>query len=193
MNKIGCPMSPAFGDVGNQEDRLPALQKAGSTINIGCPMSPSFGDVGNQNDRLPALQKAGSTINTGCPMSPSVGDVGNQNDRLPALQKAGSTINVGCPMSPLLETWETRTTACQPFRKQVPRSTRVPHVSLCWRRGKPGRPLRQPFKKQAPRPTSGAPCLPLLETWETRKTACQALQKASSTLTSKTMKKRPDR
>jgi hypothetical protein len=90
-------------------------------------------------------------------MSPSFGDVGDQNDRLPSSSKS-----------------------------RLYNELRVPHVSLLWRRGRPERPFGPVLKKQALLPTPGAPCLPLLETWETRTTACPALQKASCRLTSKT-------
>jgi hypothetical protein len=80
--------------------------------------------------------------------------------------------------------WGTTFDRDAPFISEFHR--RVPHVSLLWRRGRPERPLAQLFKEQALQQTSGAPCLPSLETWETRTTTCPALQKASYRLTLKT-------
>ena len=82
----------------------------------------------------------------GCPMSPSVGDVRDQDNRSPVLKKQAPLPTSGAPCLPLLETWETRKTARQPFEGKLYYQHRVPHVSLCWRRGKPGRPLASPSK-----------------------------------------------
>jgi hypothetical protein len=81
-------------------------------------------------------------------MSPSFGDVGDQNDHLPCSSKS-----------------------------RLYNKHRVPHVSRFWRRGRPERPFALLFKEQALQQTPGAPCLPSLETWETRTTTCPVLKK----------------
>src|ERR1700756_4403759 len=94
-------------------------------------MSPGVGDMGNQHtpEKLPARPR------TGCPMSPGVGDMGNQHtpEKLPARPRTE-----GAPCLPVLETWETNA----PKNCRHHHEPRVPHVSRCWRHGKPTRPKK---------------------------------------------------
>ena len=90
----GCPMSLAFGDMGDQESPPPRNQRRVLTSNAGCPGS----------------QDADPPTRLGAPCPLAFGDMGNHESHKPnspALRDADPPTRLGAPCPSPLGTWET--------------------------------------------------------------------------------------